>query len=67
MSDFCRIDLLEAASARAWSSRNTQCGCDHNESCAACFPPEFHKGGYWDQQRALTVELARAIRARGEV
>ena len=50
--DFCCIYSLGAASARAWSSRNTRCGCDHNESCAECFPPAFHKGGYWDQQRA---------------
>ena len=44
--------VLDAARARAWKDRNTRCGCDHNESCAECFPPAFHTGGYWDQQRA---------------
>ena len=51
--DYCRIAALDAARARAWKDRNTRCGCDHNESCAECFPPAFHTGGYWDQQRAL--------------
>ena len=50
--DYCRIAALDAARARAWKDRNTRCGCDHNESCAECFPPAFHTGGYWDQQRA---------------
>jgi len=50
--DYCCIAALDAARARAWKDRNTRCGCDHNESCAECFPPAFHTGGYWDQQRA---------------
>ena len=50
--DYCCIAPLDAARARAWKDRNTRCGCDHNESCAECFPPAFHTGGYWDQQRA---------------
>ena len=51
--DYCSIAALDAARARVWRDRNTRCGCDHNESCAECFPPAFHTGGYWDQQRAL--------------
>ena len=51
--DFCCIDSLDAARERAWRGRNTRCGCDHNESCDECFPPDFRMGGYWDQQRAL--------------
>ena len=51
--DYCCIVALDAARARAWKDRNTRCGCDHNESCAECFPPAFDTGGYWDQQRAL--------------
>jgi len=38
---------------KAWSMRETNCGCDHNEYCEKCWPPAFRKGGYWDQQEAL--------------
>lgn len=38
----------------AWGNRNfTKCNCDHIEYCAHCFPFDFRKGGYWDQQEAL--------------
>lgn len=39
----------------AWTMRDTNCGCDHNEYCEKCWPLDFRKGGYWDQQEALAT------------
>ena len=44
---------VKADRDKAWSMRETNCGCDHNEYCEKCWPPAFRKGGYWDQQEAL--------------
>lgn len=44
---------VKADRDKAWSMRETNCGCDHNEYCEKCWPLAFRKGGYWDQQEAL--------------
>ena len=44
---------VKADRDKAWAMRETNCGCDHNEFCDTCWPVEFRKGGYWDQQEAL--------------
>lgn len=50
------LNDLEAAAKRerieidrkaAWAARDLNCGCDHNEMCERCFPPEFRKGGIY--------------------
>ena len=46
-----RLWFIKRAKEKAWSARDlTKCSCDHNEYCVNCFPPDFRKGGYWEQQ-----------------
>lgn len=46
----CEASWREARQA-AWKARDLNCGCDHNEYCSKCFPPEFRPGGTWDQYK----------------
>lgn len=59
MDDFCCKHHYAAAKAAAWDALiGIRCGCDHNESCDKCFPPDFREGGKfnltpneWDERR----------------
>ena len=46
-----RLLFIKREKEKAWKARDlTKCSCDHNEYCVNCFPPDFRKGGYWEQQ-----------------
>ena len=46
-----RLLFIKRAKEKAWRARDlTKCSCDHNEYCINCFPLDFRKDGYWEQQ-----------------
>lgn len=74
MDDFCCKHHYAASKAAAWDALiGVRCGCDHNESCAKCHPPEFREGGKfnltpdeWDEHRRAKRNAKWADRAEGE-
>lgn len=76
MGDFCCKHHYAAAKAAAWSALiGVRCGCDHNESCNKCFPPDFKEGGKfnltpdeWEasQQAAADRRAKRNAKYKGE-
>lgn len=47
--EYCCTHSWQYAKNKAWSNRNLKlCKCDHNESCAHCYPDDFKDGGKWD-------------------
>lgn len=73
MDDFCCKHHYAAAKAAAWEARlkSIPCGCDHNESCHKCYPPEFREGGKfnmtpaeWEEARIQAAADRRAKRLK---